>query len=257
MMCTYCGVETPTIDNVGMCSNCESVVYVDAETLQTKDAQLFTELAAVNDRLSSFDYDGALAAYDSIIAAKKDPAYLYAKALVYIKYSNYSMSSIRYDRRGFMEENIPLKDKAISLAADARQLLTLALNAAMADMGSDKPPLGIAYTAFLSAVKLSDLKAAGYAMEKINVSDSAYVGAYAAMVLGAELRKPDEALKHAGQLTGRARFSINAFFYIAQALYDKGRFAEAKRLAEELKPVMKGSGSVDALISDAGKQLLI
>ena len=256
LMCAYCGTETPAIGGAAVCSNCECIAYMDREALQAKDPQLFSDLQEMNSRLGSSDYSGAVSVYDRMISTHKDPSYLYAKALVCIKHSNYGISNIRYDRVGFMEENTALRDAARDLELAAKQFLNSAVAAAAPDMELDKPPLGSSYAAFLSHIKLSDLRAAKYAMECINRVDSGYVGEYAQMVLESNLKRPDSAIRHAEALARPERFSINAFFYLAMALYDKGRYREAKSLAERLKTAI-GNSSVDVLLHEIGQQLVI
>ena len=257
--CTYCGAETPAVGGMCMCSNCESFVYMDRALAESKDSSLVGLLQSISEKVKNLDYDGAIAAYDTIIASNKDPNYFYAKSLIYIKYSNHVISQIRYDRDGFMEENTALRDRGAALMLTAKSLLNWAVYNAMPDMKDDKLSLNAAYMAFLAYIKLSDLKAAQHMLQKVKVFDSNYVGRYADVVLESNTEsqtREEKLLAKAEALTSAKCFSINAFYYIALCLYDKRNYKECRELATHLKEVMSNS-SIDYLIRKSDEQLSI
>jgi tetratricopeptide (TPR) repeat protein len=256
LMCLYCGEETLTTGDIAVCSNCESLVYDTSSALRSKDATLFENLLEIKKGIVANDYDKVLALYDKLIAANKDPAYLYAKALVYIKYSNSQISSIRYDREGFMDENVPLRDTAAKYTSLARATLNESLNVSAVDIAGTKPPLTSVYTTFLCQIKLTDFRGASNTLQIIKNMQNVYVAEYSAMVLESNLRHDDEALKHAEFLLEKGAFSVNAFFYIALALFDKKNYSEARKIADLLKKVMKNN-SIDVLLYNIEQEVSI
>lgn len=237
--CRYCGCESLAVGKVCVCSNCEMPVYPG-------DVHDFAGISQIKDMVEGGDYQDAMKAYDSIYQSSKDPAYLYAEALLCIKQSNLQVAGIRYNREGFMEENATMRDAAAKFASTARGMLNDAINACLPQLKGDRPPLGAAYTTFMCQVKLSNLREAGEASHLLDKIDSEYLGPYSRMVLNLNLNKYDEVVKDAEALLKSDSFSINAIFYIAMAFFDKKNYSESRKLAELLDSYLK-SGQLDAL----------
>ncbi len=248
LMCRYCGEESTAIGGIAMCSNCELPVNTEKEALQS-NATAFTAISKIKELMENSDYENAAKEYDAVYKSGKDPSYLYAEALLRIKQSNAQIAGIRYDRKGFMEENTAFRDNGAKLASAARGLLNDTINACTKQMNEERPPLGVVYLAFLCHMKLSNLREAVVLLKVIEGIDSTYTGAYSRMMLDLNLHKPESVIRNAEQLLKPNSFSINALFYIAVALFDMKRYSDAKSIIVMLQPHLQ-NGQTMALASE-------
>ena len=255
LMCQYCGEESIAIGSVGICSNCELPVSMEKEALQS-NATAFAGISKVKELLEGNDYEGAAAEYNAMYKSGNDPSYLYAEALLRIKQSNSQTAGIRYDRKGFMEENAAFRDNAAKLASMARGLLNDTINACAKQINEQRPPLGMVYLAFLCHMKLSNLREAGVLLQTIEGIDSVYIGAYSRMMLDLNLHRPESVILGAERLLKPGSFSINALFYIAVALFDMKKYKEAKNIIGTLQPHLQ-NGQTMALASEIEAAMLI
>lgn len=245
--CNYCGADTLIVGRAGICSCCELPIASDTAAVHG-GAQAQPDIAKVKELVEANDYDGAANAYDALYKESKDPAYLYAEALLRIRQSNAQISGIRYDRRGFMEENAIMRDNAAKFASAARGLLNDAISACSIYLDEERPPISALYLSFICHIKLSNLREASVLAERINGIDG-YLGAYSRMLLEINLLEPGPALKDAELLLKPDSFSINALFYIAMALFDTKRYGESKAVIEMLQQHMQ-NGQTMALANE-------
>ncbi len=231
--CNYCGADTMIVGHAGICSLCELPLAPGQGG--ARDAHAPQSISKITELAEANDYDGAASAYDALYKESKDPAYLYAEALLRIRQSNSQIAGIRYDRNGFMEENAGLRDNAAKFASAARGLLNDAISACSNYLNEERPPISALYLSFICHMKLSNLREASVLAERINGIDS-YLGTYSRVMLEINLLEPGLALKDAELLLRPDSFSINALFYIAMALFDMKRYGDAGKVVGVLQP---------------------
>lgn len=229
-MCGYCGNENAVTSDVWICFHCENANRATDLSIKLNDKDFVNTISEVNEHLSNNDYDGALAAYNNIVTKYKAPGITYNYGLLHLQYSNYEISLIRYDRKGFMEENAILREKASALVSKAKLLFNKAI-AECADMakaeGSNE---FVAYTLLIINIKLKNLRAAMKNIEEIKTHNNIYLTDYSEMLFNAEAGRYIEAAKYAKELLKKGQFSPNACYYMGWALFKAGRHREAKEL---------------------------
>lgn len=254
LICEYCGVETPSIGDFCICSNCESMVVTNRTLLERKDHVLLDSLDRINRSMADSKYEDAMPFYDKIILERNEPSLMYAAAIAYLKYSNYEIMQIGYAKIGFMEENTIHRDKAAKLASTAKRLLTKSISIVNMEIGKGNRPLNFVYNRFLSQIKMGNHKGAKNSIDILQKAGNDYVYNYAQMVFESSMERYDTALKIADRFTKRENFSINAFYYIGLSLFKKGKNKEAKRTLEVLNSILK-NGNLEALILEINYQL--
>lgn len=251
-MCSYCGEQNFGLGGHCVCSNCELPIFLNADEFKAKNPDMFSSLKEMNEKAAASDYSKTIEVCDKLYGTMKDPAYLYIQALVQIKQSNQQTESIKYDREGFMEDNSRLRDNAAELASASKALLVSAIKDCEASMSEDRPAISSAYLTFLCQIKLSNIRGAAYAQQKVNKIDEKYLGAYSKMMLDANTGEHDDLIKNAEALLKPDSFSSNALFYIALTLFDKHKYPEARELIKAIKQHMNRS-SIDALEIEINK----
>lgn len=248
-MCMYCGLETPALGDMAICSNCENIVYMNRSSLAKREQDLISKLDSINESINKSDFHVAISTYDKIVSERLEPTFLYAEALLYIKYSNYEISQISYDKPGFMDENTKRRDSATKQASTAKKFLEKAIFMARTEIAAGNASLNTVYALFLAQRKIGNMRGAREAMELLDRLGKEFITGYVSMVYETEMKNFDKAIAHAESLVGQNDFSINAFYYIAYALFKKGKRNDAKILLETLKPSI-ASRNVEALIND-------
>lgn len=256
LMCECCGVETASVGDMCICSNCENMVVTNRNILEKKDHVLLDTLDKINKSLSEFKYDDAIALYEKLMADRKEPSLMYAAAIAYLKYSNYEIMQIGYQKPGFMEGNTMYRDNASKLTSTAKKLLTKSISTANAEVAKGNNSLNLVYTCFLAAVKMENVKGAQYTVQIIQKMGNEYIYNYSQMVFDAMIDNHDDVIKVADKLTKKDSFSINAFYYIALALFKKGKSKDAKLILEGLNGLIK-SQNLEALIFQINEQTTI
>ncbi|HUC39182.1 MAG TPA: hypothetical protein VL944_03575 [Candidatus Acidoferrum sp.] len=247
-MCRYCGNVSIAVGQAAVCQNCELPVYTEEAKMKEREPQTFALISDIKEKMDSGNYDAAMAAYDSAYKNGSDAGYLYAEALLCIKQSNAQIDSIKYDRKGFMDENTAMRDNAAKLASKAKALMEAAIKASEPHMMEERPPLPSVYLTFLCNMKLMNLREANDALQKLNKIDS-YLGMYGKMMLDLNLGKQEEAIADAESILKPERFSANALFYIALVLFDKRKYKESKEMVELVRKYIQGR-EIDTLSSE-------
>lgn len=231
LMCLYCGAETLTLAGTGACMVCEARLIYKRRQIAGLYGELRNSLEEINSAILKSDYDTVLKEYAQILLRHKEPGFLYANALANVKFSNYKLSQIRYDREGFMEENIVLRNDAAKLIADAKLLLIKALDS----MDLENQSADQLYLRFLCHVKLGSNRAASASvLSQLKAAGNQMLAAYATLVFEAELGNYDAVIRTAESLMGKDRLWINALFYVAYAMFKKQRIEESRSLAKLL-----------------------
>ncbi len=242
MICPVCGSETPAINGKGICAVCENAISMPKNELEGKDAELAEMLAYYRDKLPS-PYD-AIEAYNAILEKYPSSRYIYMQGLNYIKASNSEIESIDYSLSGFMEENAAHNDKAIESYTKARESFANAL--ASVDEAIDS-----IYAGFLSALKLKDAKQAKLLLDRL--SADSYIYSYASVIFDSFTGNFDGVISKAEKMMDSKDYPITLFYYIALALFKKGRHAQALGIAKELGKSIS-SPNLEALIGYIKKQ---
>ena len=257
LFCGYCGTETAAIGGKGICSNCEMPLEQDRATFSERNAELFQAIASIKSAVEKGDFDGAAKMYGDAFAKYHDPGLLYAESLVRIKQSNAAIAQIRYDRKGFMEENTAHRNEGAQRVSDAKLLLTKAISVCNSAAGTI-PANGNAFLLFLCYSRMDMQRAAKNAIGIIEKSGNTYLGAYARMAHDAAIRDYAALEKDSETMLSRERFSVNALFYAALAKLKRGDEEGAKRIAKEARKVVKIE-SLESLQKDIerfGKSLM-
>ena len=254
LQCTYCGMETVSVGEISICSNCESIIHASRRMLLTRNPDLVKRLDGISKGIKSKDFESAIAIYDEMREGGGEPALLYAEALAYIGYSNYEISKISYDREGFMEENITHRSRGSELISTSKLLLTEAVGLAVREIEKEKgnASLNLEYSLFLAQLKLGLVRGAGYTLSNLRKMTGAYVSEYANLVFDASVGRYDDVIKNAGSMIKSTHISANVFYYIAFALFKKGDMEDSERMLEELGPLMK-SENVGSLLQEIEK----
>lgn len=240
-MCGYCGAETVALGGIGMCSNCENMINLSRDTIESVDPALASSLGSIITAMASNDFDSVDKSYDALLAEKRSPQLLYASALARIKHSNYEISQIRYDRKGFMEENAVHRSNASKLMSAARRMLTKGAYMSKSTVSKGESSPAVAFSLFLSQLKLGNMRGARYALKLLGKTGDEYSLAYANMLFASSMRKYKEADKYAFKLTTPQSFSINAFFYMAFSMFKRHAFGDARTLLSGISGFIKSS----------------
>ncbi len=256
MVCMYCGAETTAQSDLCICSNCESITRYDKALLSSRDPTLVESLGVISVALGKKDYTAAIAEYEKIFQERKDPLYLYAESLAYIKYSNDENGNIGYEKPGFMEDNTALREQALGLASEAKRLLAKSAYMLADYVSKGDASLSNLYSLALVRLKLGDLKGAQESVNSIGKLGNSTLYNYAAMLLETQLGNYAQAGKHADALISSDDAPVNAFFYAGLSMFKQGRYADAKRLLDSLSGV-SGSASIPALVKEMRESELI
>ena len=237
LICTYCGVETLSIGDIGICSNCESMISTDRKSLMGTYPELVGHLDDIRKSMGNNDFESAMSIYDKMTSGSEDPSLLYAEALACIGYSNYEISRISYDRKGFMEENSVHRKKGSELASKAKMLMAKAVRLATDDIGKGSASTGLVYALFLLQVKLGAMKGAGYMLHELSRTGGLVPG-YADLVFNSSMRRYDDVIGHADAMSAGNQLPLNAFYYVAFAMFKKGEITDSAKLLEYLQRLM-------------------
>ncbi len=250
--CVYCGHENITAGDVWVCNYCEMAMNSANAMSKLGDGTLQESLKAVNGGISAGNFDAALAEYEKLAAKYKEPQFYYREGLICFQQSNAEVEQVRYDRKGFMEENAVHRANASKIESKAKTILYKASVLCQTEMksGIEDPFLGFAY--FMINVKIGNLKTAKDGIAVIDKHGNAYLSGYANMVFSAELGRYWDVIAHANALTKSDMFSPNAYYYIAWALFKLRRHRESMHIVRELEKYIK-TGSVYALMHDIQK----
>ena len=256
LLCAYCGTSTAALGNAGICSNCESIAYYESESLPNRDPVLAGSLKNIRDAIANANYEDAIAEYEKLCLYSKDPSFLYAEALVYIKYSNRENSKISYDRPGFMEDNADLTERSLNLAVKAKALLAKAIAIAREDVAKGNNSPNILYALLLAQLKFGELRGARKSLDTIERYDKSTLYNYAAMLLEAHIGNYRKVMEYADAIINSNDVISNAFFYAGLAMFKLGRRTDAEKLLRSASKV-SDSSSIPALIEEIRRAELI
>ncbi|MGD0729032.1 MAG: hypothetical protein ABR981_03070 [Candidatus Micrarchaeaceae archaeon] len=263
LICDYCGVETLSIGDIGICSNCECIITTSKQNLEGTDHLLLGSLNSILENTAKSNYGAVVETYNGLIAERKLPQFLYAAALSHIKYSNHEITLINYLKPGFMDDNTVHRNNAAKLASSAKKLLTKAIKMAKDELAESKGSMNLQYTLFLAQLKMNMLRASKSSLDELKklASDTTqginneYVYNYASMIFEAKREKYDSVTKIAKSLMLRESFSINAYYYTALAFFKERKLADAKALLDLLNNKISRNESLEALSFEVDYQI--
>ncbi|MDE1868720.1 MAG: hypothetical protein KGH60_02020 [Candidatus Micrarchaeota archaeon] len=249
LMCEYCGKETFAVHDMAMCTGCESLVHLTRKVVQLKNPGLAGSLDTINRLVEAGEHEKAAQIYEKLYADTKDPQLLYAEALLYTKYSNYETSMISYDKQGFMDENIALRDSSLKQVSASKKLLAKLIYIARGNVDKNIISINTLYSLFLAQLKFGDVRGAKRSLEMLSNLNNDYVHTYASMVFENAMGNYDSVIKNAEALLTQNSFSINAAYYLAFAWFKKGRIGDAKKLINAAQGYL-GSDTTESLVQD-------
>ncbi len=233
-MCVYCGNNNVPSGDMWLCAYCENANSGSMSSIKLKDTSLVNSLSIVTTAIAKNDFKTAIIEYDKIITRYGEPGYMYNYGLLHFQFSNFLVGAIRYDRKGFMEENSILREQASIVASTAKKILNRAAFMCKTDMSTGKGNDLTMYTMFIISIKLRKMKTARKAIELLNQLGNQYLTTYSEMVFNAEAGRYPELVNYATELVKKGQLSINAFYYIAWALFKDRKYADSKRILDAL-----------------------
>ena len=228
LLCDHCGYRTISIGQAAVCSNCELPIFYSENALKASKPIVFSHASKIYSLVSARRFDEARKECDLAYTETGELGYVYYEGLISIMASNDAVDSIEYNKDGFMEENSAFRNTATKEAAAARRYFNFIINAAtLAGNERSVPP----YLLFVSHIKLHNLKEAYEALNLIKSRNTPLLENYAEMMLQINLGSPDSTISAAKKLLSKDAFSVNALYYISEALADKKHYKEARQIA--------------------------
>ncbi len=246
LFCPYCGTKTYCLVNLTLCSNCESIISMTRPAVLKKDSQLVQSLEKINslsdaDYYSEENFESAISIYDELISSKGNIGYIYAKALLLIKYSNYVLSNINYTSHGFMEENYTYSQKSMNLVSNARLLFYKLISIAESNTKSNINSFNDAYFIFLAYIKLGRLKSAQDALDNLKKfkENNGINITYANLIFDINKADFDSSLLISEKLLSSGVIHLNILFYHAFAMFHINKFKQSKKILNVLQNYIK------------------
>lgn len=241
VMCRICGSHTPVYGDVGICYNCENLIFTNINTSIPQENELAEMLVSYNKKILEEDYANAISEYESLLKKYNMPQYLYMNGINYLKYSNYKISQIKYDRLGFMEENSDYKKESIDLFSQAGLFFNKTISTAKQLLQEKDTALyGTLYLIFLSYMKLDDLRGGNYYLEKLkNLND--FVFDYSEIIFDSAIENYDGVLKKSDLMIKKGEIPFTLFYYVAFALFKKRKYKNAQNLLAALHEIIPNS----------------
>ncbi len=238
--CIYCGSETYVLNNIGVCSNCENIIALPTRVLVKKDLETITKINLINKNLieqniKPENFENAIKIYDELILDKNNSGYLYTKAILLIKYSNYNSDQINYNRFGFMEENSEFNEKSIQLISESKFLLYKIISTCNSNINNNISSFNEIYLMFLSNIKLKKLKQAKISLNLIKKFNENYIFEYAQLLFNVAIKNFNGALLNIENLLKDNNFSINVLFYYSFILFNKNKYNQSKKILNILQ----------------------
>lgn len=249
VICEYCGTETPSISETCICSNCECLASTRRLLLANRDHLLLESLDSIKNLAFDSKYAEAISIYDKLISERKDPFLMYAEALLYIRYSNYELSKITYDKRGFMDENTLSRNSASKLISSSKKLLERAISTIELEISKGNKSANMFYLLFLCQLKMQNYRAARPNLEILKMIPDDYLYSYASMIFNMHIQDYKSAAAFAEKLISKENFSINSLYYTAFMKFKQRDFAEAKKLLDGLNQLIPNK-NVELLLSE-------
>ena len=225
--CPYCGnIFYSYLQNGSICPFCK--LYTDRSENELSDDALFKQLNTANSNIAQIKYYD-LSSIESNVIAKRDPAYTYALAILYMKNSDIKHKEKNYSLGGFMEDNSKNEEMSHALYAKAKALLYDVIDACKKNE-SVNPELY--YIEFLSEINLNRIYYAYKALEQIRKNEkNQHIVEYAEALYSLKTNNKN-AVELANKLIKSGEPAIN--FDLAEFYARNGKLKEAKKILQTL-----------------------
>ena len=225
--CPYCGnIFYSYLQNGSICPFCK--LYTDRSENELADDPLFKQLNAANSSIAQIKYYD-LSSIENNIIAKRDPAYIYALAVLYMMNSDIKHMDKNYSLGGFMEENSKNEEMSHALYAKAKALLYDVIDACKKNE-SVNPELY--YIEFLSEINLNRSYYAYKALEELRKNEkNQHIIEYAEALYALKTNSKN-AVELANKLVNSGEPAIS--FELAEFYARNGKLKEAKKVLQPL-----------------------
>lgn len=246
MVCGSCGSDTLSGSQITFCANCEAIVGNDAKTFGTTNPATAASFTGIRTALQKGDFEGASAIYDQLLKDNQSPQLLYGKGMLYIEYSNFTVSQISYNGGGFMEGNSELRTKASLLVSEAKRLLAKSLSISEKESKEAPSPYTF-YRMFLCDLKANNLRAANDHLSKMASDKSNLVQQYARMAFYSYAGMHKEAHTEIEKVLRTQNPPANVFYYAAFNAFKMGDPAGSEKIMFHSGDLIEDSKKVPLL----------
>jgi len=225
--CPYCGnIFYSYLQNGSICPFCK--LYTDRSENELADDPLFKQLNTANSSIAQIKYYD-LSSIENNIIAKRDPAYIYALAVLYMGNSDIKHRDKNYSLGGFMEENSKNEEMSHALYAKAKALLYDVIDACKKNE-SVNPELY--YIEFLSEINLNRSYYAYKALEELHKNEkNQHIIEYAEALYALKTNSKN-AVELANKIINSGEPAIS--FELAEFYARNGKLKEAKKVLQPL-----------------------
>ena len=240
VLCKYCGSKTRTRGRICVCSNCELInTFMQKNAL---DSELVQWLEQYNEFIEDENYPFAINIYNQIIGIYKTQEYFYVHGINYIKYSNFMVDRIRYDRDGFMEENAAYKKASNEIYYNARLFFYKSMNIVDAQMKSGSSDMiELLYSRLLVQIKIGDMRGASDSLERMALSENKYLYDYSNILFNDACNNPKIVLNYIDiMIDNNDDYPITIFYYLAKSLYKNKDYKNADIIIKSLSKLIYG-----------------
>ena len=230
--CKHCGTTTPILYRRGICSNCELPIY--AQQKSTKDTDLKQGLTQYESELESENYPAAINIYDQIISIYNHPSYLYVQGINYVKYSNFMLKLIRYDRDGFMDINASYKKASNELYYQAKLFFNKAIFQADKEINKEHNDNELHYVSLLSYLKIGNLRGAQEMSEQLCIANEDSLYTYSNVLIKYYL-KDSSIIQDVDIILKGEDYPITIFYYLSRTLFLKSKNKIALQIINQVE----------------------
>ncbi len=230
LMCSYCGAITISSGGTEFCSNCELTVKDTKTKLISLNHTLITSLDTINGFYKNNKFSDADDLYLNILKDTDDPLFLYTYAIFLIKYSNFKLSKVSYDKEGFMEDNANYRTASWKIYGNARMFLYNCIE--RIEKNQEIHPLQKRFAVFLSMMKLGNIRSASIELEKIKGIENGQTYNYAKIILDSAIKNYDQIIIGSENFLSNTPYPQNVIYYLAFALFKNGKIRESIKLSQ-------------------------
>ena len=231
LICGYCGEETLSRSARSFCSNCESIIGTGRSELASRNPQLVDSLDKIRSASASGDFDTVLYAYTELEKTSTAPQMLYCHGLAYVEYSNMFVSKIRYDLKGFMEQNARARDNGFKMLSEAKRLFAKSAYHSESASLEGNTSSDLIYNRFLCLLRIGELRRAKQAIDELATANEHALADYANLLLHIASSEYRAAAPLADKIARSENSPMNAFYYVAFLRFKAGKSGTPKMLS--------------------------
>lgn len=231
--CPHCGMQTCSSNQAySFCNFCEQLVDV-AKSIPEHEKTSQAAFVPVAELLLSKNWDGALAAADTLMKGNTDPEQLYLLGTFYSGISGIRYRKRDYELEGFMEANADMIRSSLDLTSKAKECFFKAIKCVVgAQADGASADTSLLFIKFMCEMRLRRLPDALTALDELRKSDTgnSFIN-YAYAVYGVETLAKDVDRVLANMLENN---EPNSFYYLARYLAGHKKLGEASELLQVL-----------------------